>query len=199
MRHRVVQDVSVVEAHGFGPRMTTWWGTLAFMALEGMGFVLAAGAYLYLAWLNIDWPLSADPPGLLWSGLFTLVLLLSLIPNELVKKRSLEQNNKKTRLLLVAMCVIGVLTLGIRAFEFTSLNIRWDTNAYGSLLWVLLGLHTTHLLTDVVDTFALTALFFTRHSPVKRFSDAEDNALYWSFVVLSWVPLYLLLYWLPRL
>ena len=25
-----------------------WWGTLGFMALEGMGFALAVGAYLYL-------------------------------------------------------------------------------------------------------------------------------------------------------
>jgi heme/copper-type cytochrome/quinol oxidase subunit 3 len=40
---------------------------------------------------------------------------------------------------------------------------------------------------------------FTRHGTGKRFSDAEDNAFYWYFVVLSWLPLYAVLYWLPRL
>jgi len=39
---------------------------------------------------------------------------------------------------------------------------------------------------------------FTRHGRGKRFSDVEDNAFYWYFVVLSWLPLYLVLYWVPR-
>jgi len=45
---RVVQDVSALPTYGFGPRMTTTWGTLGFCALEGTGFALAVGAYLYL-------------------------------------------------------------------------------------------------------------------------------------------------------
>jgi heme/copper-type cytochrome/quinol oxidase subunit 3 len=66
-------------------------------------------------------------------------------------------------------------------------------------VWLIHGLHTTHLVTDVVDTVVLTALMFTRHAHGKRFSDVEDNAVYWDFVVLSWLPIYLLLYWFPRL
>jgi heme/copper-type cytochrome/quinol oxidase subunit 3 len=67
------------------------------------------------------------------------------------------------------------------------------------MVWVLLGLHTAHLLTDLGDTLVLTALMFTRHAKGKRFSDVEDNAFYWNFVVLSWLPIYALLYWAPRL
>jgi hypothetical protein len=26
-----------------------------------------------------------------------------------------------------------------------------------------------------------------------------DNAFYWDFVVLSWLPIYFLIYWLPRI
>jgi cytochrome c oxidase subunit III len=40
---------------------------------------------------------------------------------------------------------------------------------------------------------------FTRHGHGKRFSDVSDNAFYWNFVVLSWPPIYVLLYWTPRL
>jgi heme/copper-type cytochrome/quinol oxidase subunit 3 len=72
-------------------------------------------------------------------------------------------------------------------------------DAYGSVVWVVLGLHTTHLVTDLVDTLVLTALMFTRHATPRRFSDVSDNAFYWNFVVLAWLPLYLLLYWAPRL
>ena len=70
---------------------------------------------------------------------------------------------------------------------------------FALILWMLLGLHTVHLVTDVVDTFVAMALMFTRHGFGKRFSDIDDNAFYWAFVVLSWLPIYVLLYWGPRL
>jgi heme/copper-type cytochrome/quinol oxidase subunit 3 len=41
---------------------------------------------------------------------------------------------------------------------------------------------------------------FTRHGHMtRRFSDVNDNAVYWDFVVVSWLPIYGLIYWFPRL
>jgi cytochrome c oxidase subunit 3 len=199
MRQRLVQDVSDLPTHGFGPRMTMAWGTMGFIVLEGMGFALATGAYLYLSITNADWPLSAPPPGLLWSGIFTGVVLLSAWPNHLAKHAARKEDLPRVRLLLVIMSAAGLVTLGLRALEFTTLNVTWDFNAYGSVIWFLLGLHTVHLLTDVGDTLVLTALMFTRHAEGKRFSDVEDNAVYWDFVVFAWLPIYVLIYWGPRI
>ena len=44
----------------------------------------------------------------------------------------------------------------------------------------------------------LTALMWTRHGRGKRFSDVSDNASYWYFVILAWLPIYAIVYWLPR-
>jgi len=95
--------------------------------------------------------------------------------------------------------LLGIVAVAIRGWEFTQLNVRWDANAYGSITWFVLGLHATHLLTDLGDTVVLAVLMFTRHVTERRFSDVSDNAFYWYFVVASWVPLYALLYWVPRL
>ena len=62
----------------------------------------------------------------------------------------------------------------------------------------MLGLHATHLITDLGDTCVLAALMFTRME-CKAFGDVSDNAFYWYFVVGAWVPLYALLYGAPRL
>ena len=87
-----------------------------------------------------------------------------------------------------------------RAFEFPALQCCWDSNAYGSITWTLLGLHTTHLITDLADTLVWLALMFTRHGDNRRrFGDVQDNAMYWNFVVLTWLPIYACLYWVPRL
>jgi hypothetical protein len=46
----------------------------------------------------------------------------------------------------------------------------------------------------------LTAMMFTRHGyESKRFVDVSENCFYWYFVVLSWIPIYAVLYWSPRL
>jgi cytochrome c oxidase subunit 3 len=57
---------------------------------------------------------------------------------------------------------IGAVLLVIRGFEFNSLNCRWTDNAYGSIIWALLLLHTTHILTDWIDTIVLWLLMRTR-------------------------------------
>lgn len=199
MKTHVVDDLSGLDKHGFGHRLPTFWGTLGFMSLEGMGFVLAAGTFLYLGWHTPTWAQGAPPQELFWPTLFTVLLLVSLIPNHVLTKRTQAQDNRTLKPLLVLMCLIGLLAVAIRLYEFTQLNIGWYTNAYGSLIWVLLGLHTTHLVTDLADTIVLTVMFFTKHCPTRRFSDADENGMYWNFVVIAWLPLYVLLYWVPRL
>jgi cytochrome c oxidase subunit III len=107
---------------------------------------------------------------------------------------------RKVQVGLVVMTILGIVPLILRAFEFTTLHIRWDDNAYGSIVWMLLGLHTTHILTDVVDTVVLACLMFSRHADnPRRYGDVQDNSLYWNFVVIAWLPLYGCIYWLARL
>lgn len=196
---KITRDLSHLPTFAFGARTLTWWGTLGFMALEGMGFVLSAGAYLYLMTLAPKWPLNAPQPDY-WPGTVVTLLLLASIPLNLVLDRWARACDlAKVRWGLVGMTLLGIAPLAVRWFEFPALGVRWDTNAYGSVTWFLLGLHTTHLITDLGDTIVLTALMFTRHGKSgRRFSDVSDNAFYWNFVVLAWLPIYFILYWLPR-
>ena len=199
MRQRPVQDIAGLPTYGFGSVSPIWWGTLAFVALEGTGFALAAGTYLYLRQVNAGWPLGVAAPNH-WPGTVMLIVLLASVwPNALADRAAREENLPRVQLWLVVMSVVGFVAVGIRAWEFMHMNIRWDTNAYGSVVWFVLGLHATHLITDLGDTVVLAALMFTRHARGKRFSDVSDNAFYWYFVVASWVPLYALIYGVPRL
>ena len=94
---------------------------------------------------------------------------------------------------------IGIVLLVIRGFEFNSLNVRWTDNAYGSIIWALLLLHTTHILTDWFDTVVLA---FLMRTPLgyegRRLVDTDENSLYWRYVWLLWIPIYLMIYWVPR-
>jgi heme/copper-type cytochrome/quinol oxidase subunit 3 len=127
-------------------------------------------------------------------------MLLSEIPNTMIKKAAESYGIGMVRKLLPWMVGIGLLLFVIRGFEFNSLNVLWYDNAYGSIIWALLFLHTTHVATDWGDTVVLWRLMRTPHGEdPRRLVDTDENALYWRFVWLAWLPIYVLIYWVPRL
>jgi heme/copper-type cytochrome/quinol oxidase subunit 3 len=200
MKQRLALELSTLPLHGYETASLTWWGTLMFILIEGTGFAIVAALYLYLASVAPAWPMDAPPPDLLPGTLLTLILLASLVPNNLLSRWAVAGDLSKVRIGIVIMTLAGVAPLIPRIFEFPALNVSWDTNAYGSTLWALLGLHTTHLITDVGETIVLAVLMYTRHGDSRRrFGDVQDNAMYWNFVVLAWIPIYALIYWVPRL
>lgn len=199
MKQRPALDVGDLPLHGLGSASPTWWGTLAFMLIEGTGFALVIAVYLYLMSLAPVWPPEAPPPDLAAGTMVTALLLASVVPNMLLSRWAAAGDLRKVRFGVVLMTILSSAPLIVRAFEFAALNVSWDTNAYGSVVWLLLGLHTTHLLTDLVDTVVLAVLMFTRHAQTsRRFGDVQDNALYWNFVVVTWLPIYVCIYWLAR-
>lgn len=191
-------DVSALPSYGFSHRSLMWWGTVGLIVIESTAFALTIAAYFYLRSQNEQWPLSGEPPELIWGTVNTLILLVSLAPNLWTKKVAERQDLAKVRVGLLLCLAFAAAFLVVRIFEFRSLNTFWDDDAYGSVVWLLLGLHTAHLVTDVFDTIVLTVLTFTGPLEGKRYVDVSENSLYWYFVVYSWLPIYAVLYWAPR-
>lgn len=196
---RATLDVSGLPGVVFGHRSLMWWGTLALMAIEGTAFALTIMAYLFLRSQAAAWPLSALPPDLLWGTLNTAVMLVSFVPAYLAGKAAEGEQLQRVRLWLVISVLFALVFLALRVMEFPALNVRWDSSAYGSVVWLLLGLHTTHIVTDLFDTIILTGLFYTGPLDGQRYVDVSENSFYWYFVVASWLPIYAVIYWVPRL
>jgi cytochrome c oxidase subunit I+III len=192
-------DVSALPSYAFGHRSIMWWGTMGVIAIEGTVFALAVMAYFFLRAQSTDWPMGVPPPDLTWGSVNTLILLASLVPNQWAKSAAQRHDLKGVRVALAIAVGVGIAFITVRFLEFHSLNVRWDTNAYGSIVWTILGLHFVHLVTDFMDTAVLAALMFTGPIEGRRFVDVEENAIYWYFVVGAWIPLYIVVYWAPRL
>jgi heme/copper-type cytochrome/quinol oxidase subunit 3 len=175
-----------------------WWGTLGLMAIEGTVFALAVMMYFYLRSHADSWPMTSLPPKLHWGTLNTLVMLASLLPNHLAKKAGEAHDTRGVRVWLGVSIVFAVAFVGVRVLEFAGLNVRWDSSAYGSVVWLLLGLHTVHVATDLYDSIVLEVLFFTGPLEGKRYVDVSENSMYWYFVVFSWLPIYFVIYWGAR-
>ena len=198
MTHAAV-DVSRLPRYAFHHRNILWWGTAGLIAVEGSLFALVIVAYFYLKGRSPHWPPGHFPPDYFWGTVNTIVLLASGIPNHLAKRAAERLHLRRVWLWMSVALVFGVAFNVIRIFEFQSLNVWWDENAYGSVVWTLLALHTVHILTDVIDSAVLLALMLLGPIAESRFVDVSENAMYWWFVVLSWLPIYGVIYFAPRL
>lgn len=192
-------DVRALPTYRFSHGSLMWWGTMGLMLIEGTVFALGVMMYFYLKGIAEAWPIDALPPDLRWGVANTAILLLSLWPNHLAKVAAEREDRTRARIWICVCLLFALAFLVVRALEFTALRVSWTDNAYGSVVWLLLGLHTTHLVTDTVDTAVLAVLMFSVRFEPRRFVDVSENAMYWYFVVASWLPIFAVMYIAPRL
>jgi cytochrome c oxidase subunit III len=194
-------DVSGRPTEVFGPRGPVWWGTVGFMIVESatLGAVLVA---LFFIRNNFSsWP----PPGtsrpdLLLPTVNLVLLIACLVPTRGFEKAARRLDRRGVMVWLWTAALLTAAVTVLRYFELTrSLNVRYDTNAYGSVTWAVLIAHFTLLLVDAFETGTLASIFTLRRHEAKHFVDATDNAFYSYFMVAVWVPLYVIVYLLPYL
>ncbi|HEX2780414.1 MAG TPA: cytochrome c oxidase subunit 3 [Gemmatimonadaceae bacterium] len=196
---RAVANVSELPTVVFGSRGLVWWGTVSFMVIEGFTMALTAMTYLYLRKNFDSWPPHRTPRPSLLVPTINMAIMLASLPLAWWTKQAAERIDlAKVRIGLLASTLVSVVVLGLRIAEFWSLETQWNSDAYGSIIWVILGFHATILLVDVFETAGFTAIMYSPNREPKHWPEVADNAGYWFFAVLSWVPLYLLVFIGPR-
>ena len=194
-----VLDVGALPEHALGEPAPLWWGVILMVTIESTMFVVLLGTYLYLRNETAAWPpLGTDRPGQIPGAISTVLLLISVVPQWIGDRLAFDAptpgRDRAIRWTLVAASLIGLVILIPRAFEFPALHCRWDTHAYGSIVWTMLGMHTFHLVTSTVETIVLTVYAFLRPMDEKHCLDLNVNALYWYFVVGWWLPIWAAIY-----
>ena len=197
-RERVVADVSRLPTVVYGMRNLVAWGTTGFMIIEGFSLALCAVTYVYLRKNTAVWPPHGTQlPQLLMPTINMAVMVLSLPLALWTKHRAERMETRPTRIGLVLSGIVGLVVFGLRLTEFASLHTQWNSSAYGSIAWTIIGFHATLILIDVYDTWGLAAIMFLRPES-KWYPEVADNSLYWVFTVVVWIPLYFLVYFGPR-
>jgi len=197
---RPVLDVSGLPDIALGPADIMWWGTLGFVVIEGWTLVLCAVVYLYLTQNFQAWPPQGTPrPSLLVPSIQMGLMLLSLPLITWVQQAARRFELRPVKVGLAIASVLNLAFVLLRCWELLrSLNVKWDTNAYGSAQWLILTMHGTLLLVEVVEVAGTALIFWFGAAEEKHFSDVYDVAFYWQFMIIAWIPLYVLSYWLPR-
>lgn len=203
---RNVIDVSDMPHHTFDVGEPVWWGNWGLLAIETTMFGILVATYFYLRQNYQLWPppLTSSPqpfdslPDLTAATANVFVLLLSCVPMILADRAARRGDRRTVQIALVLCLAFGVAAMVLRGYEFRAVKFRWDANAYGSIVWFTLGMHAAHLLTVTLEAFLLTLWVFLRKFDMKHRVDITVVAVYWYWVAAVWLPLYAMLYFVPR-
>jgi cytochrome c oxidase subunit III len=89
---------------------------------------------------------------------------------------------------------MGIAIVALRFFEFPAIQFTWRTNAWASTFWTILVMHTIHCIAGMGENLVFTALLLRGRFEEKEWADLEANGVYWMFIVLSWIPLFSLMF-----
>jgi cytochrome c oxidase subunit I+III len=179
----------------FGHRDPLWWGVALLISIEASGFALLLGTYFYLRGKEQSWPPAGVRTPEMWLALLgTSLLVASLWPQHAVNRAAASGDIGRMRRGLWLATLLGAGFLLLRFVELQKLPFAWNSHAYGSIFWVILGLHTLHGSTGILENLVLISLLHRGPVERKHALDIQLSGLYWYFVVLAWLPFFAILY-----
>lgn len=193
-----VLDVSSLPSHAFGARDPVWWGVLLLVAIEATGMGLLLVSFFYLGGNDDSWPpASVGAPAFRLAVVEAALLAASGVPMILCVRAARRERLAPARGWLAVATILGAAMLVARAFEIPRIAFRWDSHAFGSVFWMIFGVHVSHVLTGVLENTMMIALLLIGPVEKKHFADLEASALLWYLCILEWVPAFALLYLEP--
>ena len=207
MKSPATIDVSNLSDNAMDADAPLWWGNLMLILIETMTMVLLIATYFYVRRTFWEWPPPRvdsgppifDPAPKLGAATVNMtLLLLSCLPMYLTSQRARRHERGKVIIGLGVMMVIAIASLCLRWREFDAVHFRWDENAYGSVVWTILGIHWFYILVGLGEFAVMTAWALRHPVEEKHALDVTLMAGYWYWVVLIWLPTYVILYWYPR-
>jgi cytochrome c oxidase subunit 3 len=192
-----IYDGQSLPVGGQDRNSTGWWGLLCLIATEASLFGYLLFSYFYIAvQRGPDW-LPNPHPSIKLAGPNTVILLASSV---LVwwGEKGVKRGRRGQQLLgLGAAILLGGLFLAIQVLEWKSKAFSLSSGSYGSLYFVITGLHMAHVFAGVVILIcvfgwsAMGAYEPRRHQPVTL------GGLYWHFVDVVWLFVFSTFYLSP--
>ena len=91
------------------------------------------------------------------------------------------------RVALALSFLLGAAFLVNTFIDFQDLHFGWDTNAYGSIYYVTVGLHAAHVLAGLMISGVVQYKVWRGLIDAEHHTSVEVFSLYWHFVDVVWL------------
>lgn len=200
-------DVRDLPSTCFDTSAPLWWGNTLLLFIETAMFGILIAIYFTVA-MNLrpfppprvgQFSVLYDPvPDLTLPIVGLVILLLSLVPGIILDLAARRRDARAVKVLIIITLAFNVAALVVRYFEYDSLHFKWNDNAYGSITWMILGMHMLHLFVMLCEDGYLAVWTLTKKLDDKNALDIAVMAVYWYWIVGIWVVLFPIVYIFPR-
>ena len=165
-------------------------GVMIWLGSEFMFFSGLFAAFFTIRAHAAVWP----PPGTKLDTyqalVFTFVLLASSPTMQLGVWAEERGERAKARFWVVVSFLLGAAFVANQMYEWKTLPFRPHTNAYGSLFYVMSGLHGLHVLLGLVAMIALLGRMKGPRGDAGEAATFQAISYYWHFVDIVWIGLF---------
>lgn len=182
-----------------GMQAPVYWGMLALVAIETVVFATLLSSYFYLRLMSEEWPPAGVPNPKLLLPVINTVVLLTSSGVLLWATRGLAQNNQR-RLKIGLGIAIGLESVffTIKMVVSTGLPFSWSDHAYGSIFASIDRLHSLHVVIAILMAVVVEILAFRGEFDAENRLGIQAVNIYWQFVALIWLPVFVVLFLVPR-
>jgi cytochrome c oxidase subunit 3 len=170
-------------------------GMVVFVASEAMFFATFFGAYFTIYSVNPAWPPAGFPrlkPEL--ATVLTVVLVSSSLTLQL-GMRAIRRDRARLLLFWVGLTILlGTTFLGLQLYDYSLLGFSVRDGIFGSLFYVMTGLHMAHVFGGVVFLVLVLVQGLGGQLSDASHDSLEAGAIYWHFVDVVWICLFTTFY-----
>ena len=175
-------------------------GTIAFLAQELMFFAGLFAMYFTSranGLANGDWSTQTDHINVLFGGIITVVLIASSFTSQFGVFAAERGDVFGLRKWFTVTVVLGVIFLGLVAYEWTELvlaGVTPQSSVFGSVVYIITGFHMAHVTAGII-AFIVVLLRVAK----SKFTPAQATAAmavsyYWHFVDAIWIGVFITIY-----
>ena len=194
----VVKEANTPGTHTSVVQTGLRYGVVLFIASEVMFFVAFFWAYFNARLFPVGgvWPpegiVPLDPMSLPF--LNTLILLLSGTTVTWAHHALIHEDRQGLRQGLLYSVLLGVLFLGLQAYEYTHATFGFRDGIYASTFYMATGFHGFHVLIGTIFLLVCYLRARSGHFTAKHHVGFEAAAWYWHFVDVVWLFLFVSVY-----
>jgi cytochrome c oxidase subunit III len=170
-------------------------GMVVFVASEAMFFATFFGAYFTIYSVNPVWPPAGFPrlkPEL--ATVLTVLLVTSSVTLQ-IGVRAIRRDRTRAMLVWLGLTILlGAGFLGLQLYDYSLLGFGVRDGIFGSLFYVMTGLHMAHVFGGVVFLVLVLVQGLGGQLTHAHHDSMEAGSIYWHFVDLVWICLFTTFY-----
>jgi len=169
-------------------------GVVVWLSSELMFFAGLFAAYFTLRASSDVWPSLGVDLAVVRTGLATLVLIASSGTMHLAVQRAERGDRAGAVRWVVVTAGLGLVFIANQAYEYATATFHIDSDAYGSIFYLLTGFHGIHVIGGIIFMLVVAAVVGGDSSSAPAGSITTVCGYYWHFVDVIWIAVYLTVY-----